>query len=123
MITRSEILKGQTCPLNLERNLAVLLDRLNIIRGVWGKPMIITSGYRNPEKNASIGGAKNSAHLFCQAADISDPKGDLGEWLLQNQEVLEEVGLWMEAPHKTNTSRGRWIHLQSRPANNRVFEP
>lgn len=119
MITRDEILKGQKCPLNLEHNLAILLDRLNILRGIWGKPMIVTSGFRSPEHNTAIGGAKNSAHLFCQAADIRDSKGELGEWLLQNQELLEEIELWMESPHKTVG----WIHLQSRPAKNRVFQP
>lgn len=123
MILREEILKGQKCPLNLEHNLSVLLDRLNILRGIWGKPMVITSGYRNPERNAAVGGAKNSAHLFCQAVDISDPRGELGEWLLQNQDLLEEIELWMEEPHKTNTARGKWIHLQTRPAANRVFNP
>lgn len=81
--------------------------------------MIITSGYRSPERNTAVGGAKNSAHLFCQAADISDPKGSLAEWCLQNQEILEEIELWMEEPHRTVG----WVHLQSRPANNRVFRP
>ena len=123
MITRDEILKGQQCSPELEANLLDLLFKLNQLRAIWGKPLNVNSGYRSATYNKQIGGAKNSAHLYCQAVDLRDHKGELGEWLLQNQDILEECGLWMESPHKTNTPRGRWIHLQTRPANNRVFQP
>ena len=42
--------------------LAAFLERARAHFG--GKPVIITSGYRNPQVNASVGGAKNSEHLF-----------------------------------------------------------
>lgn len=119
MITRDEILKGQQCPPELEANLLDLLFKLNQLRAIWKKPMIVNSGYRNPVKNKQVGGVPNSAHLYCQAADIRDHKGELSNWLLQNQDILEECGLWMEEPAKT---RG-WCHLQSRPAHNRIFQP
>jgi hypothetical protein len=121
MITRDEILKGQKCPLELEVNLQDLVSKLSILRGIWGRPMIINSGYRNPEKNKQVGGAKNSAHLYCQAVDIRDLRGELGEWCLQNQEVLEEIGLWVESPHITSPKG--YVHLQTRPAKSRVFNP
>ena len=44
-----------------------VLDRL---RGEWGRPIIVTSGYRCKELNAAVGGARNSQHLKGQAADI-----------------------------------------------------
>ena len=46
---------------------ANVLDRL---RSEWGRPIIVTSGYRCKELNAAVGGARNSQHLKGQAADI-----------------------------------------------------
>ena len=42
--------------------LAAFLEQAR--KAFGGKPLIITSGYRNPQVNASVGGAKNSEHLF-----------------------------------------------------------
>lgn len=119
MITASEILKGKQCPANLQANLDELLRRVNILRGIYGKPMIVNSGYRTREENTRIGGATNSAHLYCQAVDFRDYSRDLSNWCLANQSVLEECQLWAELPSSTPT----WLHLQSRPAKHRVFEP
>ena len=44
-----------------------VLDKL---RDGWGRPIIVTSGYRCKELNAAVGGARNSQHLKGQAADI-----------------------------------------------------
>lgn len=118
-ITREEVLKGQTCPLELEANLADLLHKINILRGIYGQPMIINSGYRTPDHNRRIGGARNSAHLYCQAVDFRDLSGKLKDWLMQNICVLEELGLWLEDPSKT----AGWCHVQTRPAKSRVFIP
>ena len=119
MISRDEILKNQICPPELEENLSNLLDCLNKFRLVYNKPMIVTSGYRTPEHNALIGGAKNSAHCFCQAADFADRDRSLCSWILQDESILEISGLWMEDPDRTPT----WVHLQSRLAVHRIFEP
>ena len=42
-------------------------DRL---RSEWGRPIIVTSGYRCKELNVAVGGARNSQHLKGQAVDI-----------------------------------------------------
>ena len=44
-----------------------VLDKL---RDGWGRPIIVTSGYRCKELNTAVGGARNSQHLKGQAADI-----------------------------------------------------
>ena len=49
----------------------VFLKSLDQLRHNVGMPMNITSSYRSPEYNASIGGAKKSIHLLGRAVDIS----------------------------------------------------
>lgn len=51
----------------VDEYLAVLLD---ILRETIKKPVIITSGYRTPEHNKKVGGAKYSYHMRGMAADI-----------------------------------------------------
>ena len=54
--------------------LHVLVDQLlDPIREAWGKPIIVSSGYRCKELNALVGGVKNSHHLLGCAADITAP--------------------------------------------------
>lgn len=52
---------------NLNDLVTNVLDRL---RSEWGRPIIVTSGYRCKELNAAVGGARYSQHLKGQAADI-----------------------------------------------------
>lgn len=62
--------KGQRPDYNTILNLKNLANRLQVIRDVLNKPIIINSGYRSPEYNKSVGGAKNSCHIKGMAADI-----------------------------------------------------
>ena len=123
MITRDEILMGREkqSPLNKDQedNLSKLLIAVNIFRKAYGKPMIVTSGYRPSAINAAIGGAKKSSHMSCQAVDFKDTDGKLAKWCLENIKVLEDARLYMEDPESTKG----WVHLQIRPTRNRVFKP
>lgn len=47
-----------------------LVSTLDILRNKVGKPVIINSGYRTPERNKAVGGAKYSYHMRGMAADI-----------------------------------------------------
>ena len=49
----------------------IALDRLDRLRDLWGKPLVINSGYRSPAHNRKVDGAKNSQHLYGRAFDIS----------------------------------------------------
>ena len=54
--------------------LHVLVEQLlDPIREAWGKPIIVSSGYRCKELNAMVGGAKHSHHILGCAADITAP--------------------------------------------------
>ena len=57
--------------LQIASELAAFLERVRVAFG--GKPVIITSGYRNETINRSVGGASNSEHLYkpgCGAVDF-----------------------------------------------------
>ena len=54
-----------------EQNLTSLVDKiLDPLREAYGKPIIVTSGFRCEELNRLIGGSKTSQHRSGQAADI-----------------------------------------------------
>lgn len=44
--------------------------KLDRARSLFGAPIVITSGYRDPVKNAQAGGVKDSAHETGKAVDI-----------------------------------------------------
>ncbi len=125
MITIQEFLMGRIkfddLSDTLKSNTNDLLVKLNKFRSKYGKPMIVTSGYRPESVNSSIGGAKKSAHIECQACDFSDKDGKLKEFILNNASILEECDLYMEHPDNTPT----WVHLQSRKtkSGSRIFKP
>ena len=48
-----------------------LVKKLQKLRDRVGKPLIINSAYRCPERNKQVGGAENSQHLYGKAADIN----------------------------------------------------
>lgn len=52
------------------KNLRRLAKRMEAVRAQFGKPIEITSGYRNPQVNAAVGGVPDSAHALGHAADF-----------------------------------------------------
>ncbi len=98
-----------------------LLSRVNKLRHAWGKPMIVTSGYRPEASNAAVGGKPKSAHITCEAIDIADPDKELAAWTLANLPLLEELGLYIEDPAYSKN----WVHYQIRApkSGKRVFKP
>lgn len=53
-----------------------LLNLLSKLQVEFGKPFTITSGYRSPKRNTSVGGAFRSKHLTGEAVDISWPSSE-----------------------------------------------
>lgn len=51
-------------------NIYRLANRLQVIRDLIGKPILINSGYRSPAHNQAVGGASQSQHLNGMAVDI-----------------------------------------------------
>lgn len=59
------------CGRHVDKMNSTFLARLNTARGISDYPYIITSGYRCPTYNMTIGGKKKSAHLSGRAVDIA----------------------------------------------------
>jgi hypothetical protein len=127
-ISKSELLMGRQKDFITEytdevaNNIDKLLICLNKFRTAYGKPMIISSGWRPSAINSSTpGAAKRSNHMLGLACDFRDPDGKLAEYCLNNLPLLEKCGLWMEDPKFTKN----WVHLQSVPpkSKRRVFIP
>lgn len=48
----------------------LVLEILQPIRDKWGRPIVVTSGFRSEAVNKAVGGARNSQHRLGEAADI-----------------------------------------------------
>ncbi len=86
--------------------LAVQLERVRHALG--DNPLIISSGYRCPELNQAVGGARRSAHMEGWAVDFTCP--GFGS-PLQIVKALAATGL----PFDTLIQEGRWVHISFRP--------
>jgi len=105
----------------IQANLAVLLERVNKIRALWGQSMVVTSGLRTMEDHLRIYAEKgitdpakipmHSKHLYGQACDISDPSKALQQWCKDNEDFLAQTGVWME----NFSSTPNWVHFQYVP--------
>lgn len=86
---------------------------LQPVRDAYGKPIVVTSGFRNDALNRAVGGVSTSQHRFGQAADIKAKDGnqralwDLMKHMVDNKEI--EVGqlIW----EKGNKKAPSWIHV------------
>lgn len=125
MITMDDYLMGRAklmeLPSELIGNANTIVTRVNTLLKAYGKPVVVSSGFRTVDINKAAGGAPSSKHLICQAVDLKDTDGSLKAWCLSNLKELEKAGLWMEHQDATPT----WCHLQSVPpkSGNRVFKP
>lgn len=61
---------GSGVPEELMDNVRLLAENLQVLRDYIGRPVKIISGYRSPDYNKKIGGAKRSQHMLAKAADI-----------------------------------------------------
>lgn len=61
-------------PSELRANIIETAKQLDVIREGLGSPMIITSWYRSPALNSSLGSKDTSQHLTGQAVDFIAPR-------------------------------------------------
>lgn len=99
-----------------------LLVAMNQVRNKYGKPMIVTSGFRSKEDQERINPTvKNSAHMMAAACDINDPDKNLWGWCLDNLDFIAKCGLYLE----NRLSHQRHVHFQviAPESKMRIFNP
>lgn len=67
----SKIVNMFLCAEHIDNVLAMVDDLLDPLREMFGKPILVNSGYRVPELNALVGGSANSLHKVGMAVDIT----------------------------------------------------
>lgn len=96
-----------------EAHLWTLVDNLlQPLREAWGKPIIVTNGYRCQELNVAVGGAQNSAHRYGWAADIQ-PK-DMEEFDRFCGFIAGFVngrGLHFDQIIVETSTTSKWVHI------------
>lgn len=108
-----------------KKNLEKLIKALNILGVVYPDPVAVIRGLRTEKKNETVGGIPNSPHLTGEAVDLQDKDHKLSQFILNNVDLLERVGLYMENPYYcvSKTTGNNWIHLQTRRASQTIFKP
>ena len=84
-----------TPPDSIKKNLTLFIEKvLDPIREDWGGPIIVSSGYRCPELNAKVGGAKTSGHQYGYCADLQVKGG-----MKKIRELANFIFEWMKDHH------------------------
>lgn len=96
----------------VERNLTALVDNiLDGVRGIYGKPITVNSGYRCPELNKAVGGSATSDHVKGFAADITGGSKEENERLFN---IIKHNFHFSQLIDEKNFS---WVHVSYNPNN------
>lgn len=91
---------------------------LQPLREKLGKPVIITSGYRNSQVNKLVGGAANSQHTKGQAADIivkGYTPAQLVDFIkksgIEYDQLLNEYNQWVHISYVKGKNRKQFLTI------------
>ena len=102
-----------TVKANLTALVANILDPL---REAYGKPIVVSSGYRCPKLNRAVGGAAKSQHVTGQAADIHT----LSDTPADNKKLFDLIlSLKLPFDQLINEYNFNWVHVSYSPRNRR----
>jgi uncharacterized protein YcbK (DUF882 family) len=100
---------------------ALVANVLDPLREAWGKPIVVTSGYRSPRLNRAVGGAARSQHCKGEAADIRTLSNRRWE-NRQLYDLIRKLGLpydqlideydysWIHVSYKEGANRHEVLH-------------
>lgn len=112
--TLSELTQTNTGLINVPNkneieNLKLLvINVLDPLRELYGKPISVNSGYRSPlvNRNRKVKGANNSDHLYGFAADITG--GSIEENKILFELIKKHIPTWRQLIWEKG---GIWIHI------------
>lgn len=95
---------------------ALVANILDPLREAYGKPIVVSSGYRSPKLNKAVGGAAKSQHVTGQAADIHT----LSDTPADNKKLYDLI-LKLKLPFDQliNEYNFNWVHVSFSPRNRR----
>lgn len=97
------------CTDTQKANMQSVCNSLNILFAEYKKPIVVTSGLRSAEYNATLKNASpKSWHLVGLAVDLRDTDEALEKWCEDNPALMEKADFWRE-PRRMTTG---WLHLQ-----------
>jgi len=112
--TRLSIDNWPDDPVLVERLRALCLHVLEPVRAHFGRPVVITSGYRCPALNAQTpGSADTSQHLRAEAADHEVPGVSNSEVAGYIRDELPFDQLILEGASADDPAAG-WVHVSFR---------
>ena len=104
---------------DVKKNIELLVEKiLDPLREKFGKPIIVTSGYRCKELNKAVGGAAKSQHMSGEAADIRTVEDSKSA----NKELFKliiELGLPFD--QLINEHDYDWVHVSYGKRNRRMI--
>ena len=100
---------------SLDNLLLLIINTLQPVRDLIGKPMIVTSGYRCKQLNQKLNGSPTSEHLKGMACDfvitglpVSDIVSKIRHSKIPFNQLIEEHG-----------KNGTWVHISYNRAGNK----
>lgn len=97
---------GSDVPDEYMDNVRELAENLQVLRDKIGKPITVISGYRSPEYNKKIGGARRSQHMFARAGDLivkdmtpDELKAEIVQLIKEGKMKKGGVGLYTHFTH------------------------
>lgn len=98
----------------IERLNTLMTECLDKVRHHWGKPIGVNSGYRSPELNRAVGGAKNSQHLRGEACDITTGS------ITGNRKLFDMICTCdIDFDQLIDENNYKWLHISYRKEGNR----
>lgn len=95
-------------------NMLLTVVMMQKVRELLKVPIVISSGYRNPQLNKLVGGAKYSKHLEFLAVDFAPKNGftikEAYEKIIESDITYDKVIL--ESKARKDGSISEWIHIQ-----------
>ena len=113
-----------TPDMQAKANLTALVSNvLDPLRELYGKPIVVTSGYRSVKLNRAVGGAARSQHCKGEAADIrcvSDSRAEnkrLFDLIVASglpfDQLIDEYGYdWVHVSFKDGANRRQILHVK-----------